>query len=352
MPDPTTRGVRERLARLFGEHRVPSSPWFRDALRAGLALSLSVWAAFALDVAHGFWVALGTLSVLRSSALATGESALSAAIGTAVGFGVSSLVFVAFGFDDPVLWVLLVLGFFLAGYLPRVSGLAAGQAAFTVAVIALFELVEPDGWHVGLVRLEDVAIGAGVSAVVALVFWPRRLEPLVAQLVARLSAMVGALLVRTLSAPVDAGWQAARVDVVVAEERARAALVELLAQLAERPETVSPWIVRLAVATHTRSACAAIAVIDQQVIGGTGGAARWSDGLGTALEDAAQVVAGALGPGRGPAVPPCAARLRAGTREAAEAAIDARGDPAGSLVRWLLARDWVLSTADLVDERP
>ena len=333
VPDPTTHGARERFGRLLGEHRVPSSPWFRDAVRAGLALALSVGVAFALDVEHGFWVALGTLSVLRSSALATSSSAVSAAVGTAAGFGASSLVFVALGFDDALLWILLVVAFFLAGYLPRVGGLAAGQAAFTVAVIALFELVEPDGWHVGLVRLEDVAIGASVSALVALVFWPRRLEPLVAELVARLSTMVGGLLVRTLSAPVDAAWQSARADATVAEGRTRAALVELLAQLAERPETVSPWIVRLSVATHTRSACAAIAVIDQHLLTGTGaGATRWSDELGAALADAGRVVADGLAPGRGPAVPPCAARLRARTRDVAETALG-RADGAGAVAR-------------------
>jgi uncharacterized membrane protein YccC len=33
--------------------------------------------------------------------------------------------------------------------------------------------VSPAGWRVGLVRIEDVALGCAVSLVVGLLFWPR-----------------------------------------------------------------------------------------------------------------------------------------------------------------------------------
>lgn len=48
-----------------------------------------------------------------------------------------------------------------------------GQAGFTVVVIILFNIIDPTGWKVGLTRIEDVAIGCGVSIVVGLLFWPR-----------------------------------------------------------------------------------------------------------------------------------------------------------------------------------
>ena len=38
------------------------------------------------NVSHGFWVVLGTMSVLRSNALGTGATALRAVGGTALGF--------------------------------------------------------------------------------------------------------------------------------------------------------------------------------------------------------------------------------------------------------------------------
>jgi len=39
--------------------------------------------------------------------------------------------------------------------------------------VILFNIIEPAGWRVGLVRIEDVAIGVGVSLVVGVLFWPR-----------------------------------------------------------------------------------------------------------------------------------------------------------------------------------
>jgi uncharacterized membrane protein YccC len=54
-----------------------------------------------------------------------------------------------------------------------VISFAAGQAAFTVTLVIVFNIVTPAGWQVGLVRIEDVALGCAVSLVVGLLFWPR-----------------------------------------------------------------------------------------------------------------------------------------------------------------------------------
>ena len=54
-----------------------------------------------------------------------------------------------------------------------------GQAAFTVTIVVLFNLLVPVGWKVGLLRVEDVAIGCAVSPVVGVLFWPRGAAALV-----------------------------------------------------------------------------------------------------------------------------------------------------------------------------
>ena len=61
----------------------------------------------------------------------------------------------------------------VSGVAPSMISFAAGQAGFTLVVIILFNIIEPVGWKVGLTRIEDVAIGCGVSIVVGLLFWPR-----------------------------------------------------------------------------------------------------------------------------------------------------------------------------------
>ena len=61
----------------------------------------------------------------------------------------------------------------VAAYAPGAAPFAVGQAAFTVTVAVLFNLLVPVGWRVGVVRIEDVAIGCAVSLVVGGLFWPR-----------------------------------------------------------------------------------------------------------------------------------------------------------------------------------
>jgi hypothetical protein len=39
--------------------------------------------------------------------------------------------------------------------------------------LILFNILQPTGWRVGLVRIEDVALGCGVSLLVGILFWPR-----------------------------------------------------------------------------------------------------------------------------------------------------------------------------------
>ena len=71
-----------------------------------------------------------------------------------------------------LLWVLLPLAVLLSGMAPSMISFAAGQAAFTLSSSSSSTSLA-DGWKVGLTRIEDVAIGCGVSIVVGVLFWPR-----------------------------------------------------------------------------------------------------------------------------------------------------------------------------------
>jgi uncharacterized membrane protein YccC len=162
---------------LFG-HRLVShlsfrSVWFRNSLRGATGLALAVAVVEVTNVEHGFWVVLGTLSVLRSNALGTGATALRAVAGTAVGFVLGSAVMIGIAGHPAWLWVLLPFAVLVSGVAPSMISFAAGQAGFTIVVIILFNIIAPTGWKIGLTRVEDVAIGCGVSIVVGLLFWPR-----------------------------------------------------------------------------------------------------------------------------------------------------------------------------------
>ena len=159
--------------RRLGTHLSFRSVWFRNAVRGGAGLGLAVTVVEVTDIEHGFWVVLGTLSVLRSNALGTGATALRAVGGTAVGFVVGSAVMIGVGGHLVLLWALLPLAVLVSGVAPLMISFAAGQAGFTLVVIILFNIIDPIGWKVGLTRIEDVAIGCGVSIVVGILFWPR-----------------------------------------------------------------------------------------------------------------------------------------------------------------------------------
>jgi uncharacterized membrane protein YccC len=153
-------------------HVEPHSVWLRNSVRGAIALGGAVLVADLSGAQHSFWIVLGALSVLRSNALSTGQSVVRGLIGTTIGFVIGGALVVVLGTNPGVLWVLLPVALLVAGIAPAVS-FTAGQAGFTVALLILFNIVSPAGWHVGLVRIEDVAIGCAVSLVVGASFWPR-----------------------------------------------------------------------------------------------------------------------------------------------------------------------------------
>ena len=155
------------------------SVWFVNGVRGAVALAAAVAVADLSSVQHGFWVVLGALSVLRTNAASTGSSALRALAGTAVGFVIGGALLLAIGSDSTALWVALPIAVLVAAYAPGTAPFAVGQAAFTVTIAVLFNLLVPVGWKVGVLRIEDVALGCGVSLVVGILFWPRGLGSVV-----------------------------------------------------------------------------------------------------------------------------------------------------------------------------
>jgi uncharacterized membrane protein YccC len=149
------------------------SVWLHNSIRGAVALGIAVLLSDLTGVQHSFWVVLGTMSVLRSNALSTGQSALRGVLGTVVGVVIGAAVLFAIGPQTTLLWIVLPLAILVAGVAPTAISFAAGQAGFTVTLVLLFNIIAPTGWSVGLLRIEDIALGCAVSLVVGLLFWPR-----------------------------------------------------------------------------------------------------------------------------------------------------------------------------------
>jgi hypothetical protein len=202
-----TRGSLLATERFAIEHAVAGSIWFRNSIRGAAGLAVAVYIAQRSGLQHSFWVVLGTLSVLRSNALSTGWSVLSALAGTAAGIVVGAVLVIAIGTHEHVLWAVLPLAVLLAAYAPRAISFAAGQAAFTVVLFVLFNLIQPVGWTVGLVRIEDVAIGFAISLGVGLLFWPRGASTLLRESLASAYGRSADYVVATARHIIDGGEQ-------------------------------------------------------------------------------------------------------------------------------------------------
>ena len=174
------------------------SVWLHNSLRGGVALGAAVLVADLSGVQHSFWVVLGTLSVLRSNALSTGQTVLRGIAGTIVGIVVGGVLVTLVGTNEAVLWALLPVSILVAGLAPAAISFAAGQAAFTLTLTIFFNIIAPVGYRIGLVRIEDIAIGCAVSLVFGALFWPRGAASALGRALAEAYATTGRYLARAV----------------------------------------------------------------------------------------------------------------------------------------------------------
>ncbi|WP_042454344.1 FUSC family protein, partial [Streptacidiphilus jiangxiensis] len=161
--------ARERAAAHLGRRSV----WLHNSLRGAVGLGIAVLLADLTSVQHSFWVLLGTLSVLRSNALSTGQNAMRAVLGTVIGSILGAGLLQLIGHHGTLLWFLLPVAILVAGIAPAAISFTAGQAAFTVTLVVLFNIGQNPDWHIVLLRIQDIGLGCAVSVLVALFFWPR-----------------------------------------------------------------------------------------------------------------------------------------------------------------------------------
>lgn len=149
------------------------SSWFRSALRSGVGLGIAIFIVQEFGVSHGFWVLLGVLSVLRTDAASTRKFAWQAVVGTVLGVVLAVLILAVTDPYEILLWVLMPLVVVICAWGPVALGYISGQAAFSAFVMIVLGIIDwPPDLSLGLVRVENVAIGAVVAVIVGLILWP------------------------------------------------------------------------------------------------------------------------------------------------------------------------------------
>ncbi len=239
-----------------------------NGLRMGAGLALAVAITHLHLVEHGFWVVVGTMLVLSSSALSTRTKVVQAVLGTAVGIVLGALLVAAFGVEPVVLWLLVPITVFLSTYLPRFVSFTAAQAMGALSLLVILNLTAPAGWRTGLLRVEDIAMGAAVGLGVSLLLWPRGATAAVSALIEAASDVnlryLQAAVLRVTRGPADgtdASLPALSHDAVVSSRRVDDAVRHYLSETGSGADRRTPVVRAANRATWLRLAADMIADI-------------------------------------------------------------------------------------------
>jgi uncharacterized membrane protein YccC len=194
-----------------------------NGLRMGIGLALAVALTHLHLLDRGFWVVVGTMLVLSSSALSTRTKVVQAMLGTAFGIGLGGLLVAAVGVNPVVQWLLVPITVFAATYLPRFVSFTVAQAVGALNLLIILSLTIPAGWRIGLLRIEDIAVGAAVGLGVSLLLWPRGATAAVSALIDAACDVNGrylrAAVLRVTRGRSDADLASLSRDAVVANRR-------------------------------------------------------------------------------------------------------------------------------------
>ena len=153
------------LSRGFQATQDTQPDWFASSARAAVAMGLAALIAGVFNLEHGFWIALGILPVLRAGDTAGARTFLQEQGGTLAGFMSSAALVALVRSHRGVYWIALPITAFVAAYVSTAMGFVAGQAAFTLSVVVMLNILTPLGYRAEIPRLEDIAIGGAISLV-------------------------------------------------------------------------------------------------------------------------------------------------------------------------------------------
>ncbi|HWN28581.1 MAG TPA: FUSC family protein, partial [Actinomycetospora sp.] len=274
-------------------HLSPRSVYLQNAVRLGVGLALARLVAGELELAHGLWVLLATLTLMRTSVTTTRAGLLPAVAGTAAGAVVAAGLLALVG-DGPVVYAVLFPVLCVASVLAgQVLGAVAGQASFTVLVAVLFAQLAPAGPSLAGARLLDVAVGAAVGIGVGAAVWPAGGHGEVRRDAARCTLAAADLLAATAAWLCGTGGRAAVEQRLRAADRQvllfEATFLQLRTERHRREDDVD-WFTVLGVAHRVVRATRTALDAEPDTGSGAGQAVRWP-ALAARFEDEARALA-------------------------------------------------------------
>ncbi|WP_406386476.1 FUSC family protein [Streptomyces sp. NBC_00211] len=160
-------------ARRLLAHLTPRSVYFQNAVRIALALAAGRLIVGVLDLSHGIWALLATVTVMRSSAAGTRTALWPAFGGTLAGAAVVAVMVFSVTDHVAVYAVVMPAAYFLAFSARPVLGAGWVQTFSTIAAVAAFAQLDPARPGVAAVRFTDMVIGGVTGALIGLLAWPQ-----------------------------------------------------------------------------------------------------------------------------------------------------------------------------------
>jgi hypothetical protein len=264
------RQTLSRGAHLITTHFHVGDLAFQLAVRSGVVLAAAVYFANILPLGHKFWIVLGALSVLRSSAVGTSATGVQAVLGTLIGFVLSALVLEVAADHTALLWPALVVMVFLCVYAPTVISFMVGQASFTLFVVFLFTLMQPSGLITGVSRVVTVTTGVLIATIGGVLLWPRGARAVVGRQVAALYRAGGRYLDVAghdfLGLPGVSPTDEARVaeQTLAARWSADDAFSGLVGEQRTSPEVLAAWVRLLSVPGAVRQVATVVGTLAER----------------------------------------------------------------------------------------
>jgi uncharacterized membrane protein YccC len=163
-----------------------NSLWLQNAVRTGCGTALSVLIVRVTGLDHGVWVILAALAVTQVTfSGVSGSRALFKIVAGAIGGVLIASLIMLFHLPYVVLVIALPVSAFIAKYL-QCTNIFYAQLSYTpFALINLSVLAWPPHQGVDVLRIEDILLGATVSAGFTLLVFPRGINRLVSSLQAK-----------------------------------------------------------------------------------------------------------------------------------------------------------------------
>ena len=137
--------------------------WLGYAAGTGVAMGMAVLLTRVLKLDHAFWVFLGVLPVICARGTSPARTFWEQQAGTLIGCVVGATLVAIIGTHLHWYWAFLPATVFASAYASSAVGFMTAQASFTVFAVVLFCILLPSQPNVGILRVEDIAIGGAIS---------------------------------------------------------------------------------------------------------------------------------------------------------------------------------------------